>query len=427
MGTSRPRSPGTPTTAGSIPFPTGASAVQAMIRAWAVDTADGRDTLLVAYRRDNVDTLNAAARAAFERVGLLTGPELTAPGGRSYRAGDRIITLAPGPRGAWVTSQPAVVTAVDPDTAMVNAQTPDGRTLHLGPDDIGGDRLAHGYAITAHRAQGTTVDAAHVLNDGGGRELAYVAMSRARQSSHMYVTAGDLRDAVERLAWGWDDQRRQQWVTDQARAAQAIADMRTERDQLRAAIPPDVTHQLTRLRDQQAAAQRDLADLHAGTGRWAHTPGRSAYLELVQARRAHNDALRRAEDPHQGMLGRRRNRQAVETSAAKLRTAEAAWKQAAEPHDQQLAALQADLAWQGEELDSAQQARADYLEANPQVVGRVRELEKTLDIHDAMDWHQRRRVIPDLPRRARLDQAHPPGGPRADQGPDPISLAGPGL
>ncbi|MDQ2726479.1 MAG: hypothetical protein M3Y91_01120 [Actinomycetota bacterium] len=112
--------------------------------------------------------------------------------------------------------------------------------------------------------------------------------------------------------------------------------MRTERDQLRAAIPPDVTDQLTRLRDQQAAAQRDLADLQAGSGRWAHTLGRSAYLDLVQARRAHNDALRRAEDPHQGMLGRRRNHQAVETSAAKLRTAEAAWKQAAEPHDQQL-------------------------------------------------------------------------------------------
>lgn len=46
--------------------------------------------MLVAYRRDNVDALNAAARAVFERVGLLTSPELTAPGGRSYRAGDRV-------------------------------------------------------------------------------------------------------------------------------------------------------------------------------------------------------------------------------------------------------------------------------------------------------------------------------------------------
>ncbi|MDQ2729157.1 MAG: AAA family ATPase [Actinomycetota bacterium] len=220
------------------PVPDRRRAVQTMIRAWAVDTAEGRDTLLVAYRHENVDALNAAARAVFEQVGLLTGPELTAPGGRSYRIGDRVITLAPGPHGAWVTSQPAVVTAVKPDTATVTASTADGRTLRMGPDDIGSDRLAHGYAITAHRAQGSTVDAAHVLHDGGGRELAYVAMSRARTASHVYVTAGDLGDAVKRLAWGWDDQRRQQWATDQAGAAQAAADMRAERDQLRGAIPP---------------------------------------------------------------------------------------------------------------------------------------------------------------------------------------------
>jgi hypothetical protein len=55
----------------------------------------------------------------------------------------------------------------------------------MGLDDIGADRLAYGYAITAHRAQGTTVEVAHVLDDGGGRELAYVAMSRARNASHV--------------------------------------------------------------------------------------------------------------------------------------------------------------------------------------------------------------------------------------------------
>lgn len=35
--------------------------------------------------------------------------------------------------------------------------------------------------------QGATVDRAHVFADGGGRELAYVAMSRARESSQVYV------------------------------------------------------------------------------------------------------------------------------------------------------------------------------------------------------------------------------------------------
>ncbi len=37
--------------------------------------------------------------------------------------------------------------------------------------------MSHGYAITVHRSQGATVDTAHRLEDGGGRELAYVSMS----------------------------------------------------------------------------------------------------------------------------------------------------------------------------------------------------------------------------------------------------------
>ena len=32
------------------------------------------------------------------------------------------------------------------------------------------------------------MDNGHVLADGGGRELAYVAMSRARQTNHIYST-----------------------------------------------------------------------------------------------------------------------------------------------------------------------------------------------------------------------------------------------
>ncbi|MGO9962992.1 MAG: relaxase domain-containing protein [Acidimicrobiales bacterium] len=126
------------------------------------------------------------ARDLWERSGRLTGPELVAPGGHAYRAGDKVITLAPGQKGTWVTSQAARVTAVDPEAQTLTAVTSDGRQLLMGPDEISADGLAHGYAITAHRAQGTTVEVAHVLDDGGGRELAYVAMSRARNASHVY-------------------------------------------------------------------------------------------------------------------------------------------------------------------------------------------------------------------------------------------------
>ena len=54
------------------------------------------------------------------------------------------------------------------------------------------DRTAsdYGYATTVHRGQGSTTERAHLFADGGGRELAYVAMSRARESTHSLCAYG---------------------------------------------------------------------------------------------------------------------------------------------------------------------------------------------------------------------------------------------
>jgi hypothetical protein len=111
-----------------------------MVKAWADAVADGREALLVAYHRDSVEALNQAARKAWDKLGELSGPELEAPGGRSYRAGDRVITLVPGPGGAWVTSQRAAVVSVEPGAKSLVARTPEGTTLHLGPEDVGSDK-----------------------------------------------------------------------------------------------------------------------------------------------------------------------------------------------------------------------------------------------------------------------------------------------
>lgn len=48
-------------------------AVNAIVKAWAVDTAAGKDTLMLAYRRDSVEALNHTARRLYERAGLLSG------------------------------------------------------------------------------------------------------------------------------------------------------------------------------------------------------------------------------------------------------------------------------------------------------------------------------------------------------------------
>jgi hypothetical protein len=90
--------------------------------------------------------------------------------------GDRLLLTAnrrePGLRitnGELVT-----VSAVD-DAGRV--QLADGRTLPSNYRSFG-----HGYAVTAHRSQGKTVDSVIISGDGMPKELFYVAASRGRQS-----------------------------------------------------------------------------------------------------------------------------------------------------------------------------------------------------------------------------------------------------
>lgn len=102
--------------------------------------------------------------------------------------------------------------------------------------------------------QGATVDRVHVFADGGGRELAYVAMSRARDTSHVYVVADDADQAVEEVRCEWSRDRRQRWVRDidepaiedkarrpslssRTETTLRLARLRSERDAVQAVAP----------------------------------------------------------------------------------------------------------------------------------------------------------------------------------------------
>gem|GEM_PF-491670 len=246
--------------------PTIEEARSALVAGWARDitasaTLAGQtggpdeDIAMFAWRRVNVAELNRLGRAAWAEMGHLSGPELTAPGGAAYAAGDRIVTLAPGARGQLVTSERGSVLSVDVEARTLMAAMDDGRTQHFGPEDIAGDRLAHSYAVTVHRSQGLTVDATHALEDGGGRELAYVRNSRARGTTTLYAVADDVEMAAEDLRRSWSNETRQRWAIDRqpsdprtpgfglgqpeaTPAAVRLARLRSEQEALAALIPP---------------------------------------------------------------------------------------------------------------------------------------------------------------------------------------------
>ena len=172
-----------------------------------------------------------------------------------------MVALAPSGDGRFVTSERGTVTGVGSDQMTVRFG--DGRDEVLIGDQLDSDHLDHAYALTVHRVQGATVDTAHVFADGGGRELAYVAMSRARARTHVYVTADDHEQASEDLVAEWSLDRRQRWTIDVDRPAEPgqptrpdlarrathavrLAQLVAERDAV-AAIAPEETRRIEAL------------------------------------------------------------------------------------------------------------------------------------------------------------------------------------
>jgi conjugative relaxase-like TrwC/TraI family protein len=288
---------------------TGRSREEAMdwaVDAWADDVLADKDTALYAWRRANVDELNERARHRMSEAGMLVGPEVVAAGGRAYRAGDRVVTLAPGPDGALVTSERAVVEFVEAEHDRLLLRTEDRRRVALTGEEISAERLTHGYAVTTHRSQGQTTERAHLYVDGGGRELAYVAMSRAKESSHAYLAADNLDQATEDLVREWSAERRMGWATDLGRSASGpTVDAVADRPDLKlarvaalsyarlsathgartAAVPPNPLLEIAAVNGQLREVHQLRRDLECGEGRWADTEAGRAARDAIVARR----------------------------------------------------------------------------------------------------------------------------------------------
>jgi conjugative relaxase-like TrwC/TraI family protein len=215
-----------------------------------------------------------------------------------FTRSDVIVTLAPGPDGVLVTSEHGVIEVVDPERERLTLRMADDRVVGLDAADAGADRLDYGYAVTVHRSQGDTTGRAHRYADGGGRELGYVSMSRATDRSTVHVVADDLEQAQLDLTQDWTVERRQRWaidtgtpttraaeiedqpaVPDRLRAVIREARLRSERDALVDAIPPDVATELANSQRRLAWLRQQRHDLERGTGGEFYTPeGRAGFL-----------------------------------------------------------------------------------------------------------------------------------------------------
>lgn len=169
--------------------------LEAAYRAWQADRDGGRSTLLISEDGETVAALNARARNDRVLAGDVADDGVTLADGNRAGRGDLVITrrndrrLAVG-RG-WVKNGDRwIVTAHHLDGAVTVRRAgrvwPGNVTL---PAWYVAEHLDLGYAVTTHRAQGSTVDTAHVIvrSTSMTREALYVAMTRGRQSNVAYV------------------------------------------------------------------------------------------------------------------------------------------------------------------------------------------------------------------------------------------------
>jgi ATP-dependent exoDNAse (exonuclease V) alpha subunit len=154
---------------------------------WQAARHDLRGTVMLAYRRADVRDLNDAARTLLIRAGRL-GPVAREFGDREFRLGDRVLCrhnesrlgVRNGTRG----------TVVGLSGSAVTFRTDAGAIRSVG-FAYAADHLEHGYALTGHAAQGATVERAYVLlhDRGALREWGYVARTRARTETRLYLAA----------------------------------------------------------------------------------------------------------------------------------------------------------------------------------------------------------------------------------------------
>jgi len=137
--------------------------------------------------------------------GEVRGSALTLPAG-VFAVGDRVLALRNDRRLRVQNGLRVTVLQVDPKAGSLIIATDRGEERRLPRPYLEAGHLTHGYAVTAHKAQGLTVDQAFVLLGAGlSRERGYTALSRARGETRLYL-ASDRAQAA-----GGEDLRTHRW------------------------------------------------------------------------------------------------------------------------------------------------------------------------------------------------------------------------
>ncbi|WMY80074.1 MobF family relaxase [Citricoccus sp. I39-566] len=187
----------------------GQDAADSAYSAWLADKRAGLSTILIASDNATVAELNTRAQADLVASGDVDVEQtVTLRGDATAGAGDLVLARRNDrslrdATGAFIANGTRLtLTGINPDGSAVARNEATGGAVTLDPDYLASSTEL-GYATTAHRSQGVTVDSAHAVATAGlSRELFYVAMTRGRDANHAYVDFGADHEAHSPDEWG---------------------------------------------------------------------------------------------------------------------------------------------------------------------------------------------------------------------------------
>ena len=165
--------------------------------AYLADRAAGKDALLVCDTWEMADALNRRLHDTL----TVDGPNAKAARDQTIRVGDLIISRHNN-ANILIDARPGSdreadqvrngnrwrVAGIDEKSNRVAAERLTDKARVVFDSDYLREHVSLGYAVTVHAAQGVTADTSRaVVAESAGRDLAYVAMSRGRDTNHAYI------------------------------------------------------------------------------------------------------------------------------------------------------------------------------------------------------------------------------------------------
>ena len=305
---------------------TAGESFDAMVADWYTQhVTEGRADPMIAGPNSTRRALNERARALLKTNGELTGDGLVI-GGREFHVGDLVVARRNdrslrGTREGFVRNgSPGRITRLDVERGRVTVDFEREGTVRLPERYLTAGHLDHGYARTTYGVQGATHGTGRYHpTDMSGFEEGYVALTRARHETRVYVVDGtvthpsDLDHApaeadhhgLTEITTALERRTSRATVTELApgidrvavlAASASLAELTRERkylDRILADAPPDPTHELVELDeklDTLRTRRRALTGLVAGPATAQHAT--RAVDEIDSSLTAHAVAYR---------------------------------------------------------------------------------------------------------------------------------------